>query len=170
MKILFIVGRKKTGKTTLIERLLSGLKARGYRLGSIKHTSHDHQFDREGSDSYRHARAGAETTLLISPNTIACFSVSLRKRKLDQLLDFLFRDCDLIIGEGFRESPYPKIEVLGTGADCAPSCALQDNLIAVVGKRKTELPVPHFTMDQVEEIIDFVEKKFPDRDADKEPL
>lgn len=167
MKILFIVGRKKTGKTTLIEKLLSGLKEQGYRLGSIKHTSHDHQFDREGSDSFRHAQAGAGTTLLISPNTIACFSRDLRKRKLDELCDYLFRDCNLVIGEGFKGSPYPKIEVLGEDAESVPTCSEQDNLIAIVGNKKTGLPVPHFSIDQVEEIIGFIRKKFLDKDTDR---
>jgi molybdopterin-guanine dinucleotide biosynthesis protein B len=168
MRILFIVGRKKAGKTTLIEKLLSGLKEKGYKLGSIKHTSHDHQFDREGTDSFRHARAGAETTLILSPHKAALFSESMRKRDLDQLFDFLFKDCDLIIGEGFKGSPFPKIEVLGTDAAITPICGLQDKLVAVVGAGTTGLPVAHFKMDQLEEIIKFVEEKFLKEDADKE--
>ncbi len=159
MRILFIVGRKKTGKTTLIEKLLLRLKEKGYKLGSIKHTSHDHQFDREGTDSFRHAQAGAGTTLIISPRKVALFSESLGNRNLDQLLSFLFRDCDLIIGEGFKESKFPKIEVLGTDMDLSPSCSLQDNLVAIVGGGETELPIPHFKMDQVDEIIKFIEEK-----------
>lgn len=168
MKILFVVGRKKTGKTTLIEKLLSGLKEKGYKLGSVKHTSHDHQFDREGTDSFRHAQAGAETTLILSPHKVAIFSESMRDRDLDQLFNFLFEDCDLIIGEGFKSSPFPKIEVLGTDDTLSPTCNLQDNLVAVVGEVKTELPVPHFKMDQVQEIIRFVEEKFLEEDTEKE--
>lgn len=168
MRIIFIVGRKKAGKTTLIEKLISGLKEKGYKLGSIKHTSHDHQFDREGTDSFRHAQAGAETTLILSPHKTALFSESMRNRDLDQLFNFLFEDCDLIIGEGFKESPFPKIEVLGTTETITPTCDLQDHLVAVVGEGKTELPVPHFTMDQVEEIIKFVEEKFLKGHTDRE--
>ncbi len=167
MKILFVVGRKKAGKTTLIEKLLSELKKRGYKLGSVKHTSHDHQFDREGTDSFRHAQAGAETTLILSPHKAALFSESMRNRDLSQLFNFLFEGCDLIIGEGFRESPFPKIEVLGSNLAHSPTCDLQDNLVAVVGERKTEVPVPHFKMDQVEDILQFVEEKFL-KNADEE--
>lgn len=168
MSILFIVGRKKAGKTTLIEGLLSGLRERGYKLGSIKHTSHNHEFDREGTDSFRHAKAGAETTLILSPRKVALFSESMKNRDFSQLLDFIFADCDLIIGEGFKESPFPKIEVMGSGKDAGPICGLQDNLVAVVSDKKTELSIPHFKMDQVVEIINFVEEKFLKRGADKE--
>lgn len=168
MSILFIVGRKKAGKTTLVERLLSSLGDRGYKLGSIKHTSHNHEFDREGTDSFRHAKAGAETTLILSPHKVALFSESMKNRDFHQLLDFIFADCDLIIGEGFKGSPFPKIEVLGSAKDTVPTCGLQDNLIAVVGEGKTELSVPHFTADQVVEITNFVEEKFLKERTDKE--
>jgi molybdopterin-guanine dinucleotide biosynthesis protein B len=163
MKLLLIVGKKKAGKTALIEKLLSGLTSKGYKLGSIKHTTHDHQFDREGTDSFRHARAGAQTTLLMSPNKRVVFSDSLKNKDFDDLLGWLFDGCDLIIGEGFKESRFPKIEVLGDGTDGNPLCTPEDNLLAVVGEKKPGLPLLHFRKDQVDQIMKFVEERLLNR-------
>jgi molybdopterin-guanine dinucleotide biosynthesis protein B len=159
-KVLLIVGRKKSGKTTLIEKLISGLKSRGYRVGSLKHTAHGHVLDREGTDSFRHARAGAETTLIISPGRMAIFSESLENRDLADVLDFLFADCDLTIGEGFKRSGFPKIEILETGKYDSPISGPDDNLLAVVSEKDPGLTVPHFGIDQVDSIIEFIEARF----------
>jgi hypothetical protein len=66
VRALQVVGRKKSGKTSLILRLLPLLRARGLRIGTVKHSSHPHPLDRPGSDSMRHRQAGAEATLVIS--------------------------------------------------------------------------------------------------------
>ena len=84
MKILLVVGKKKVGKTTLIENLITGLVARGRKIGSMKYTTQDHQFDTPGKDSFRHAQAGAESTLILSPTKIALFSRTLRKKKFEK--------------------------------------------------------------------------------------
>jgi molybdopterin-guanine dinucleotide biosynthesis protein B len=159
-KILVIVGRKKSGKTTLVEKLLAELKAKGYRLGSLKHTGHSHQFDREGTDSFRHARAGAESTLIVSPDNVVFFSASSENRDLDHLMSLLFSHCDLIIGEGFKRSKLPKIEVLDTRKHDSPICGPDDNLLAVVSEKDPGLGVPHFSGDQIHEIVEFVEARF----------
>jgi molybdopterin-guanine dinucleotide biosynthesis protein B len=158
-KIILIVGRKKSGKTELVEKLLAGFKAKGYRVGSLKHTGHNHELDREGTDSFRHARAGAESTLIISPERMAFFSASPENRDLDHLLSALLGHCDLIIGEGFKRSKLPKIEVVDTRSHDGPLCGTDDNLLAVVSERDPGLPLPHFRGDQVDEIIEFVEAR-----------
>lgn len=159
-KILLIVGRKKSGKTALIEKLIPELTSRGYRVGSLKHTAHGHELDREGTDSFRHARAGAETTIIISPDRMAFFSASPENRDLNDILDFLFAHCDLIIGEGFKRSGFPKIEVLDTSKHDSPLCGPDDNLLAVVSEENPGLPAPHFRSDQVHDIIKFIEVRF----------
>ena len=65
MKTLQIVGRKKSGKTSLVVRLIPLLQAHKLRVGTVKHSSHPHPLDREGSDSWLHRNAGAEATLAI---------------------------------------------------------------------------------------------------------
>jgi molybdopterin-guanine dinucleotide biosynthesis protein MobB len=160
MKILLIVGKKKTGKTTLVEKLIPILRSKGYRVGSIKYTTEDHEFDTPGKDSYRHTQAGAESTLILSPSRIALFSQSLRSRNLDQILSFVFSDCDVVIGEGFKDSPFPKIEVFDSHKHTGLLCSPEDNLIAVVGDVDPSGQVPHFSPDQTGALVEFLEDRF----------
>jgi molybdopterin-guanine dinucleotide biosynthesis protein MobB len=160
MKILLIVGKKKVGKTTLIENLITRLKNRGHRIGSMKYTTQDHEFDTPGKDSFRHAQAGAESTLILSPTKIALFSRTLRSRKVEQLLDFVFADCDLVIGEGFKNSAFPKIEVFDSKKHSGLLCSSEDNLIAVVGDVHPSSAVPYFPPGQIDSLIEFVEHRF----------
>lgn len=160
MKILLVVGKKKVGKTTLIENLITGLKARGRKIGSMKYTTQDHQFDTPGKDSFRHAQAGAESTLILSPTKIALFSRILRKKKLEELLDFVFAECDLVIGEGFKDSTFPRIEVFDTEKHSGLLCSSEDDLIAVVGDVDPSLKVPYFPPSQIDSLIELIEDRF----------
>ncbi|NIN00205.1 MAG: molybdopterin-guanine dinucleotide biosynthesis protein B [candidate division Zixibacteria bacterium] len=161
MRILLVVGRKKRGKTTLLEKLVPEFKSRGYKVGSIKYTTGDHVFDIPGKDSFRHAQAGAESTLILSPHKIAFFSEHLPRGNAEELLEFLFEGYDLIIGEGFTDSPYAKVEVMDSSRDRAPLCGPQDNLLAVVCEGQVDAPVPVFSIKQIEELADHVEENLP---------
>jgi molybdopterin-guanine dinucleotide biosynthesis protein B len=160
MKILLVVGKKKAGKTTLIERLIARLKNKGYKIGSIKYTTQDHEFDTPGKDSFRHAQAGAESTLILSPTKIALFSRTLRRKSIDELLDFAFADYDLVIGEGFKNSSFPKLEVFDSKKHSGMLCSPEDNLIAVVGDTYPSLKVPYFSPIQIDSLIEFIEDHF----------
>ena len=160
MKILLVVGKKKVGKTTLIERLITHLKNRRYKIGSIKYTTQDHEFDTPGKDSFRHAQAGAESTLILSPTKIALFSQTLRSKNIEELLDFVFADYDLVIGEGFKNSSFPKIEVFDSKKHSGLLCSPKDNLIAVVGDTDPSLKIPCFSQDNINSLIEFIENRF----------
>jgi molybdopterin-guanine dinucleotide biosynthesis protein B len=160
MKILLVVGKKKVGKTTLIENLITGLVARGHKIGSMKYTTQDHQFDTPGKDSFRHAQAGAESTLILSPTKIALFSRTLGSRKFEELLDFVFGACDLVIGEGFKDSSFPKIEVFDSKKHSGLLCSPEDDLIAVVGDVDPSSAVPYFPPNQIDSLIEFVKDRF----------
>jgi molybdopterin-guanine dinucleotide biosynthesis protein B len=162
MKIILVVGRKKRGKTTLVEKLIPEFKARGYKVGSIKYTTGDHVFDVPGKDSFRHSQAGAESTLILSPHKIAFFSNHLPEEKPEALFRFLFEGYDLVIGEGFKDSPYPKIEVMDPSRDQVPLCGEEDNLLAIVCDGKLDTPVPVFPTQQVRELADHVEEHLSD--------
>lgn len=160
-KMLLVVGKKKVGKTTLIERLLPALRAKGYRVGCIKYTTGDHEFDTPGKDSYRHSQAGAETTVIISPHKAALFLNSSKDRQLDDLLDLVFQDYDLVLGEGFKSSPIPKIEVYDPNANTPPLCSPEDNLIALVSKKQLDIGVPCFSPETLDPLVEFIERSFP---------
>ncbi len=162
MRILLVVGRKKRGKTRLVEKLIPEFKSRGYKVGSIKYTTGDHVFDTPGKDSFRHAQAGAESTLILSPNKIAFFSDHLPTKNTEKLFRFLFEGYDLIIGEGFKDSSYPKIEVMDYSRDQATLCTPQDNLKAIVCDGRIDVSVPVFSTHQITELADHIEKNIPE--------
>ncbi len=126
----------------------------------MKYTTQDHQFDTPGKDSFRHAQAGAESTLVLSPTRIALFSQTLRSRNLEQLLDFVFADYDLVIGEGFKNSSFPKIEVFDSKKNSGLLCSAEDNLVAVVGDADPSVGTPYFAPHEIHSLIEFIEGRF----------
>ncbi|MCP4718023.1 MAG: molybdopterin-guanine dinucleotide biosynthesis protein B, partial [Desulfobacteraceae bacterium] len=70
-QILSIAGKSNSGKTTLLEKLIFELNSRGYKIGSVKHTHDGFDFDKKGKDSWRHKKAGATATLVVTDTKIA---------------------------------------------------------------------------------------------------
>ncbi|WP_068114557.1 molybdopterin-guanine dinucleotide biosynthesis protein B [Tropicimonas marinistellae] len=111
MKVFGVTGWKNTGKTGLMERLVTEITARGHRVSTIKHAHHSTDVDQPGRDSYRHREAGATEVMLASPNRWALMH-ELRgapEPPLDALLEKL-SPVDLVLIEGFKREPHPKIE------------------------------------------------------------
>ena len=112
MKVFGIVGYSGSGKTTLIERLLPILKARGVRTSVIKHTHHDFEIDQPGKDSWRLRESGAAEVLLASDLRYALLHEN-RGEPPPTLQALLARlqHCDLVLVEGYKREPIPKLEV-----------------------------------------------------------
>lgn len=118
--IIAISGVKNSGKTTLIEKILGILKEKGIKAAVIKHDGHEFSADVPGTDTYRHLSAGAAGTI--------CYSATkymLVKNQADPDPNELikaFPDADMIIMEGLKNSPYPKIEIVRRGNSDTPIC------------------------------------------------
>jgi molybdopterin-guanine dinucleotide biosynthesis protein B len=159
--ILSIVGRSNSGKTTLLEKLIRELSRRGRRIGTIKHHFHGPvEVDVPGKDSWRHKRAGAKTVALSSPGTLFLLGDTQGEWPLEAIAHHALFEVDLILTEGFKSGPMPKIEVNRAAQDSPLLCGPEDHLVAVVTDRDLSLPVPRFGLDEVGPLADFIEREF----------
>ena len=158
--IVSIVGRSGSGKTTLIEKMIGLLREKGYRVATIKHNIHGFDIDHEGKDSWRHRRAGACVTVLASPGTVAVMEDTGKDLSIGEIRDRYIHNADIILSEGFKGNPYPKVEVLRgpTGYELISSS--DDNLIAVACDVPVDAGVERFDIDDAAGIVDLIEELF----------
>jgi formylmethanofuran dehydrogenase subunit E len=158
--VLHVVGFKKVGKTTLIEKLVAELAARGYRVGTVKHhhSGISAEVDSVGSDTWRHRQAGAATVALMTPTRVALFRDAVEYDSLGKILP-QFGGHDFVLVEGFHEEPGLKIEVLSEHGEGRLSRA--DKLvIATVGTNPAAAEIPSFKPHAIGPLADFVERTF----------
>jgi molybdopterin-guanine dinucleotide biosynthesis adapter protein len=158
--IVSIVGTSDSGKTTLIEKLVPELVRRGYRVATIKHDVHGFDVDREGKDSWRHKRAGAHTVVISSPQKLALIRDVDHDAELGELRDKYIQDVDIILSEGFKRNPQPKIEVFRKEKRRELLCTKEDNLLAIASNEPFHIGVPCFDLDDARRMVDLIEEKF----------
>ena len=112
MKVFGFAGYSGSGKTTLLEELIPRLTAAGLRVSLIKHAHHRFDIDHPGKDSYRLREAGCSEVLLISDQRWVLMH-ELRGEAEPSLEEQIarFSECDLVLVEGFKQTPIPKLEV-----------------------------------------------------------
>ncbi len=110
--MLGIVGRKHAGKTTLVVRLSAELTRRGHRVMTLKHGSHTFNIDPSTTDTYRHYHeGGAERVAMVSPDKFALVERWAEERTPEQIVAEHLADADLVLCEGFKRHPMPKVEI-----------------------------------------------------------
>lgn len=163
--VISVVAKSGTGKTTLLVKLITELKARGYRVGALKHDVHRFDIDHEGKDSWRLTNAGADTMLISSPAKLALVkkNPNAEAPSLDHLLSAFFQDVDIVLTEGFKNNALPKIEVHRRKRSESLLCRGEEydpTLIAVASDTKMQLDVPEFGIDDIQAITDFIVQRF----------
>ena len=105
MLIVAVVGSKKSGKTTAVETLVNGLSKRGYKVATVKHIPEtEFTIDVKGKDTWRHARAGAQTVMSVAPKELAVIKkVDTTEFSLKQIVAESGNDSEIIILEGFKK-------------------------------------------------------------------
>jgi molybdopterin-guanine dinucleotide biosynthesis protein B len=156
--IISIVGKSDSGKTTLIEKLIPELKRRGFRIGTVKHAHHGFEIDREGKDSFRHKAAGADTVMVVSPDSVAMVKNG-GGMTLDSVSGY-FSDVDIVITEGYKRENKPKIEVFRRERHKEPLCTDDVNLVAIVTDDEIDIAVPKFRLEDIKGLADLIEKRF----------
>lgn len=145
MRRIHIVGRKNSGKTTLIVELVRHFTARGLRVGTIKHTHHHHELDTPGKDSHRHREAGASAVGILSPVLNAIFwPVKPETPVADRYYQFveLMSDCDIVLVEGHLTGPGPKVEVWRLELGVPPLAETDALIAAVITDDPVSVPLP----------------------------
>lgn len=154
--IICIVGRPKSGKTTLMMKLIPELKRRGYRVATVKHVAHKFDLDEEGKDSWYHSQAGSGCVILSSPHKMAIIQDVDHDMTLDELTRFVPDVYDIILAEGFKQAKESKIEVHRRGFG-EPLCSPKE-LMAFVTDERIDSDVPQFSPDEISEIADLIEQ------------
>lgn len=153
IKALSIVGLSGSGKTELICRLLENLVHRGLQVAVLKHTHHCDPGDRD-KDTWRFRQAGAQVAALAAPGLLQVYRGFPAEPPLAEILAALSPETDLVLVEGYKLGPLPKLAVVGREA----SGHLPDypNLLALVSDLPLVTDLPVFRPDQVKEIARFI--------------
>ena len=152
-RVFSFIAWSGTGKTTYLEGLIAALKARGARVAAVKHDAHRFALDREGKDSWRFARAGADVVAIADGEK--CAVMDYRPRSLADILAQL-RDVDLVLVEGWHAEAEAPI-LLHREAAGKPPKLPPANCFAVV----TDTPLdtgsrPCFPLDDPAPLADYL--------------
>jgi molybdopterin-guanine dinucleotide biosynthesis protein B len=160
MKIFGITGWKNSGKTTLTEKLVAELVARGWSVSTVKHAHHEFDIDKPGADSFRHRQAGATEVAVVSGKRWALMH-ELRGQDEPTLETILSRlaPCDIVLVEGYKREAHKKIETRRLDArDRSPLSANDPHIVAIAADfAVTGESLPVFDLDDTGGIADFVE-------------
>lgn len=160
--IVAISGWKKSGKTTLTIRLIEEFTRRGFRVATVKHAHHAFQIDDGETDSARHRRAGAHQVAVVSSARWAIINElgDAPEPNFDEVIRWL-EPADLIIVEGYKSAPVPKIEARRLASITKRPLADEDPLVfaiaadhAVDGKG-----LPVFSLDDIAKMADLIEQR-----------
>ena len=172
------VGKQNSGKTVLLEKVITALTRRGIRVASIKHHSHaGFEFDVAGKDSWRHRQAGSVQTVIVAPDQIATVRSLAKEPSLSQVIEALLYESalynempQLILVEGYRRGGLPTVELFRAanpndaerdlGAEGNKIIAVVTDIDRVVAQAK-EQGVPAYGLEDIEPLCDFLMNQIP---------
>lgn len=141
-----------TGKTTFLEKLIPCLKDLGLRTAVIKHDGHDFQMDTPGTDTFRLAEAGAGAVAIVSGQNF----VLLKRQSLTvEEIAGMLSDVDLILTEGFKRGPYPKVALYRSDSG-VPLAVEPEACLAVAADVPLQATCPVFPLDDAAPLAEFL--------------
>ena len=158
MRIIGLAGWSGSGKTTLLTKVIPRLVARGLKVSTVKHAHHSFDLDQPGKDSHTHRLAGATEVLVGSASRWALVH-ELRgepEASLSSLLQKL-SPVDLVVIEGFKREPHPKLEVFRAAVGKPLLHPDDPHIVAIASDQ--DLPaarVPVVRLDDIDGIVDIV--------------
>jgi molybdopterin-guanine dinucleotide biosynthesis adapter protein len=157
MKIFGFAGWSGSGKTTLIEKLIPRFVKLGLRVSLIKHAHHTFDVDHPGKDSYRHRHAGASEIMVTSSRRWVLMH-ELRgaaEPSFDEQVK-RFSPCDLLLVEGFKHAPIPKLEVWRAVTGEPLLHPNDPHIVAVASDKGVETPLPVLPLDDDALVSQFI--------------
>jgi molybdopterin-guanine dinucleotide biosynthesis protein B len=171
--VIAVSGPSGAGKTRLLARLIPALARRGVACAVVKHTRHPHPFDRRGKDTEVLRRAGAIATAIEGPSGMAWFGPP--AGGLEALVARM-PAVPLVLAEGFRDAPVPRIEVHRRTVSREFLCARDPRVLAVVTDEPPPREVRAFAPDDVELLAELLCARFglgangpPERERGRTP-
>jgi molybdopterin-guanine dinucleotide biosynthesis protein MobB len=159
LPVVSFVGKKKSGKTTVLIGVIEELCRRGLRIAVAKHDVHGFDVDIPGTDSYRLREAGAVVSGLSSPDKYMLLSRTTEELSLERLVARIVEPVDLFITEGFKQQDAPKIEISRRERSTS-LIAREDELLGIVSdQRFFDYRVPQLDMDDFAGIADVLEAR-----------
>jgi molybdopterin-guanine dinucleotide biosynthesis protein B len=160
MRIFGFAGWSGSGKTTLIEQLIPRFVKHGLRVSLIKHAHHTFDVDHAGKDSYRHRQAGAQEILVTSSRRWVLMH-ELRGGAEPAFEEHVKRvsPCDLLLVEGFKHAPIPKLEVWREETGEGLLHPSDPHIVAVASDAKVETRLPLLDLNDIDGISKFILKK-----------
>lgn len=155
-KIIAVCGRKNSGKTSLLVKIIEKLAETNRKAAVIKHDGHDFECDIPETDSYKLKRAGAYGTAVYSENRI--FIHKDREAERAEELIKLFPEAEFIFIEGLKTSSYPKIEVVRKGISESPISNPEGRFLIVTDLEKEKFEEKTVGFDELEEILECIEQ------------
>ncbi|MBW6467701.1 MAG: molybdopterin-guanine dinucleotide biosynthesis protein B [Coriobacteriia bacterium] len=158
--VVSVVGKGKSGRTTLLEGVITTLTGRGYRVATAKHHFHETDIDTPGKDSWRHWNAGAVVTMVSAPDRLGVFRRVEQERTLVELAGEA-GDVDIMLTEGFRRTSPVLVEVVREERSTEPICAPEELFALVTDVEELRgLPVPTFALDDAAGLATLIEERF----------
>ncbi|QND53414.1 molybdopterin-guanine dinucleotide biosynthesis protein B [Phyllobacterium sp. 628] len=161
-RIFGITGWKNSGKTTLTVKLVTELIRRGWKISTIKHAHHDFDIDKEGTDSWRHRKAGAGEVAIVSDHRWALMHelADENEPSLDEIIA-RFSPCDLVLVEGYKREGHKKIETRRRDGRAGDPLAPHDPTIVAVASDFTieDSAIPVFDLNDVDGLADLIERE-----------
>jgi len=158
------VGRHNSGKTTLLLAVLPLLVGKGLRVGYLKHAHAGFEIDQPEKDSYRARRTGVVQTIITGDKQTAVIDDAERVSLDEAMARYVRDDLDLLVVEGFKAEPLPKIEVARSALSTELLCLNDRNLVATVTDFPVSPAVPHFGLGDATAIADFILARVGPRD------
>tara|TARA_R110000787_G_scaffold274979_1_gene383164 strand:+ start:10581 stop:11099 length:519 start_codon:yes stop_codon:yes gene_type:complete len=157
MKVFGFAGWSGSGKTTLVKSVIPALIARGFKVSTIKHTHHNFDIDRPGKDSFEHRAAGAQEVVITGAARWALLHEN-RGEAEPSIQDMLARmaPVDIVLIEGFKSYPHPKLEVYRPEVGKALLSPNDESIIAVASTSSLDVTVPQLPLDDIDAVVDFI--------------